>query len=72
MKYTAKKLKDGRFAVFTGRKYFFHSITSDLNQAKIAALKLSARWYRDQADKAHKELEKLGQIDNHDPYGYLA
>ena len=40
--------------------------------ADAEALRASARWYRDMADKAHAELEKLGEIDMRDEFGYLA
>ena len=72
MEYTSRQFSDGKWAVFSGKAYFIDTITSNEEEAKIEALKMSAIWYRDQMDKAHKELEKIGAVNEYDPYDYLA
>lgn len=72
MKYNAKQMNDGNFAVFTGKQYFTDTITSNERDAHVRALQLSAQWHQEQIDKAMNELDKLGAIDPRDPKGFLA
>ena len=72
MKYSAKQLKSGEWAVHAGSKYFTHSVTPDERAAKVEALKMSAIWHRNQMDTIHAELRDMGEVDPSDEYGYLA
>lgn len=72
MKYRHEKLATGQWAVVTGKQYFRSTTTDSEHDAEIQALKMSAHWYREQADKAHARLQDLGAICESDPYGYLA
>jgi hypothetical protein len=57
MKYQAKQMKDGQYAVFTGSKYFTATV-GDKAFAEQQALILSMQWYRQQADLCASELMK--------------
>ena len=68
MKYQAKQLKDGDWAVFTGkRKYFADTVTSEKFEAAKEALEMSARWHQKQMDKCRKEWEEL-----HEKNGFVS
>ncbi len=61
MKYNAKQLKDGTWAVFTGRsKYWPHTISETQEAAHLWAIKESAIWHRQQLDKLS---EKFGTVE---------
>lgn len=73
MKYKAKQVKDGYWAVFTGKQYFVNTVTSNKATAEKSALVMSAHWHQDQIDKIHKEMLKKGFAEEmNDEYGYLA
>lgn len=38
MKYNAKQMNDGKWAVFTGKKYFTSTVTDDKNEAEKVPL----------------------------------
>ena len=62
MKYNAKQLPTGDFAVFTGKKYFTNTVTSNYLEAKQQACVMSMGFYKEQADKAWEELQKLSEV----------
>jgi len=66
MKYKAKPLNDGTYAVFEGRKYFTSTVTDNKANADKQALIMSAQWYYHMAELAFDEAEKnnlLGEYD---------
>jgi len=64
MKYTAKQLKSGQWAVFTGKRYFTHTATDNKLQAKQSALIMSMQFYQSQMDDAFMALEKTCKNKN--------
>lgn len=71
MRYTAKQLQSGEYAVCFGRKYYPHSIGTK-EYATIEALKMTGHWHQEQLDKCQAGLEKLGAVSDSDPTGWLA
>ena len=59
MKYKAKQLKDGKWAVGTGKSYFADMVYNNMKEAQIAACEESARWHQQQMDKCETEWERL-------------
>jgi hypothetical protein len=52
VKYNAKQLDDGTWAVFIGRtKYWPHTISETKKEANLWAIKESAIWHQKQLDK---------------------
>lgn len=51
MKYNAKQLSDGRWAVFTGKRYWPKTATEDRDEAKQTAAEFSADWHIGQIKK---------------------
>ena len=68
MKYNAKQIESGDWAVFTGSKYFINYICDTEAEAKKMALKLSAQWYYLQAESAYSQAEKEGLLDEYDGF----
>ena len=66
MKYNAKQLADGSYAVFEGRKYFTSTVTDNEPAAQKQALIMSAQWYYHMAEKAFDEAEKNGLLGEYD------
>lgn len=66
MKYKAKQLTTGDYAVFGGNRYFTDSVTPDKKLADKLALIYSAQWYYAQASKAWDEAEKQGLLGEYD------
>lgn len=66
MKYKAKQLESGEWAVFTGTRYFTGSVTTSEKAAMKDALKRSAQWYYIQAEEAYAQAEKEGLLDEYD------
>jgi len=58
MKYRSKKLNDTEYAVFTGKRYFKDTVTTNKLKAIQSALIMSMSFYQDQLDHAFSELEK--------------
>lgn len=75
MKYKAKKIEkgknEGKYAVFTGKKYFTNSVTDNKEAAEVDALMRSGHWYNDQVLKIQEKLIELGEVDPGDPRGWL-
>lgn len=46
MKYNAKQLKSGEWAVFTGRKYFTDTISNTQEEAHLRAIEKSAQYHQ--------------------------
>jgi hypothetical protein len=66
MKYNAKKLNNSNsFAVFSGKKYFTNTVTTNEKQAKEQALIMSMQFYQEQMDNAFSELCKLSGTDQY-------
>ena len=59
MKYKAKQMRDGKWAVFTGSNYYISSVTESKQDAEEEALIRSMRWYHDKAQETYGKLEKL-------------
>lgn len=80
MKYKARQLNSGKWAVFANTKeYFTDTVRETKLQADAEALRQSAIWYRDMMDryrdmmdKAHRQLADMGALDTRDEFGYLA
>lgn len=58
MKYNAKQLNNGQWAVFTGKKYFKSTVTDNKNDAVIEACSRSAQWYQSQMDACRNAWEE--------------
>jgi len=56
MKYKAKQLNNGNYAVFAGKSYYPDTETEIKEQAIKAAIEYSVRWYHDEAIKAFDKL----------------
>jgi len=56
MKYNAKQLNNGQWAVFTGKQYFPHTVSDTKEEAHISAIKQSAIWHIEQLDKLEDEF----------------
>ena len=56
MKYNAKQLNNGQWAVFTGKKYWQHTVSDTKEEAHIWAIKESAIWHQQQLDKLEQEF----------------
>jgi hypothetical protein len=57
MKYKAKQLNGGEWAVFKrGNTYWPHTVSDTEEEAHLWALKLSAIWHRNQLDKLSDEF----------------
>ena len=66
MKYSAKRMTDGKWAVFTGKSYFTATVTDTQKVAERKALVMSAQWYYNQACEAYEIAEKKGLLDEYD------
>ena len=66
MKYKAKQMKNGKWAVYAGNSYFVSTLTDDQTKAEKEALILSAQWYYSQAEKAWEAAEKEGLLGEYD------
>ena len=69
---TVKQLADGRWAAFTGKKYYSATVRDTKNKATVARLEEIGREAQDIIDAVDRRLEKLGALDAKDPHGYLA
>ena len=58
MKYKAKQLNNGKWAVFSGKKYFKSTVTDNKNDATILACERSAQWHHAQIDQCSLDWEK--------------
>jgi len=58
MKYKAKQLQSGNWAVFTGKRFFTDTETTSKDEAIENALIRSMSFYQGQMDDAFDELEK--------------
>ena len=56
MKYNAKQLNNGQWAVFTGKQYWTHTVSDTKEEAHIWAIKESAIWHQKQLDKLEDEF----------------
>jgi len=73
MKYNAKRVDPGNtWAVFTGQRFFPKTECATKEEAHIQALEMTRLYHFIQAEKAHRALEALGQVDEDDPYGWRA
>lgn len=67
-----KQLKDGKWTVITGKKYFLYTVSDSELQARVRGLEAFGRRGQAMIDAADRALEKLGALDPRDPHGYLA
>ena len=51
MKYSAKQLSNGKWAVFSGKKYFINTVHNNEFYVKRRAIELSAQWYQSKIDE---------------------
>ena len=63
MKYKAKQLSNGQYAVFTGRKYFTATVTNSKTEAERNAFIESMRWHQWQIDKIEREMDNSGLFE---------
>lgn len=70
MKYNAKQMPDGKWAVFAGKKYFVNTVCDTENDAIIKACEMSAQWYQVEMDNCQKIWEEThranGKVDHYD------
>ena len=66
MKYNAKQLSNGNYAVHSGKSYYPSTETPDERVAKKQALIMSAQWYYQQAEAAYAEAEANDLLDQYD------
>jgi len=60
MKYKARQMSNGKFAVFAkGTQYFEATVRDTQEEADIQACIVSADWHRMQMDKCQVEWEKI-------------
>lgn len=71
MRYTAKRLESGQYAVCYGRKYYPATIGTK-EEATIEAIKMTGYYYQEELDKCQAALESLGAVSESDPTGWLA
>ena len=72
MKYRADQLRNGQYAVFTGKKYFTDTVTDSKEQAEKFAMVESMVWHRNQMDKIIRKAEDSGYFKGENVYDYLA
>ena len=72
LRLTIKRLPSGKWAAFTGAKYYTASVRDTEREARIARLHEIGREAQDIIDAVDHGLEKLGALDAKDPHGYLA
>tara|TARA_R110000824_G_scaffold35986_1_gene112162 strand:+ start:607 stop:846 length:240 start_codon:yes stop_codon:yes gene_type:complete len=66
MKYNAKQLKDDEYpqvkfyAVFTGKKYFTDTVTTDRIKAERSAITMSMQYHYNEATRIYMEAEEAG------------
>ena len=63
MKYRADQLRNGQYAVFTGKKYFTDTVTDSREQAEKFAMVESMRWHQWQMDKIEREMDNSGLFE---------
>jgi hypothetical protein len=56
MKYNAKQLDDGTWAVFEGKQYWPHTVRETKEAAHLEAIKKSAIWHKKQLDKLYDDF----------------
>ena len=67
MKYKHIQLNDGTYAVSAGRKkYFTSTITNVEDEAKRSAYQMSAQWYYSQAEKMFDDAQQAGLLNEYD------
>ena len=71
MKYQAKQLRDGNWAVFSGKSYWRNTVTENERNAKVEALHMSGRWHGEQIDKIDNALRELDAFNESDGHGYM-
>jgi hypothetical protein len=61
MKYTAKplQLQPGKWAVFTGKRYFENTVTTSKDEANKQAMIMSANWHWNEIRALQKKLVKI-------------
>lgn len=67
-----KQLQNGKWAAFTGVRYYKNTVRDTERAARIARLEEIGREAQDVIDAVDRELEKFGALDPKDPHGYLA
>ncbi len=72
MKYKAKQLSNGKWAVWTGQSYFVNTVTLVEKDARVEALYMSGHWHLDKLLEIQTKLAECGVIDDRDPYGWRA
>jgi hypothetical protein len=73
MRLSIKQLRDGRWAEFARDGSFYTFTIADTEeQARMLAIKRRAIEAHREFERYHAELEKMGEIDRSEPYGYLA
>ena len=72
MKYKADQLNNGKYAVFTGKRYFPSTVTDSKEQAEKSAMVESMCWHRDQMDKIWLQADKSGYFEDERIEDYLA
>ena len=64
MKYSAKKTTDGKWAVFTGKKYFTDTLSESEAFVKEQALLMSMSWHQSQIDLAWSKISSEAEKTN--------
>ena len=77
MKYSAKQINNpahkdcGKWAVFTGKKYYPYTLSDNKEYATEQALILSMQWYNDQMDKCWSEIATKAESTGRGDYNQL-
>ena len=69
---TIKQLQNGKWAAFTGAKYYTNTVRDTEREARVARLEEIGREAQDVLDAVDNQLRKLDAYDERDPHGYLA
>jgi hypothetical protein len=67
-----QQLKNGKWAAFSGNKYFAATVRDTEREARVARLHQIGREAQARIDEVDNRLRELGALDESDPHGYLA
>jgi len=71
LKLTIKKLQNGKWAAFSGRRYYPQTVSDTEREARILRLEEIGREAQDRIDAVDSQLRKIGAFNEQDPHGYL-
>ena len=71
LKLSIKQLQNGKWAAFSGKKYYPQTVSDTEREARIKRLEEIGREGQDRIDAADAALGALGALSKSDPHGYL-